>query len=397
MKKLIGITISILMVITLTANVDVQAAAKGPIKIGVPMTLSGIAAQVGVDNRNGIVLAAKHKKTILGRPIKLIIDDEEGKPETGVRKAEKLVFKDGAVAILGVAFSGVGLAIAAEADRLGVPFLTTNVMTPKFYGINKNVFRCGQLADDQTAVAHVLGILASPDLKKRTYYVLADDYAWGHSCSEAFIELGKQAGLKIYNPKYDNAALTVADWSPFISKVAASGADGMYSCLRSPIIPRFTKQAYEFGLMKKIKIVAGGSPSEAALEAGGKAQVGIVTACGYSWDIDTPAAQKFAKAYWEEFKAVPPSQGAQGYVGAMVLFNAIEKAGCTDPDKIANALKGATYDGPYGLVRISPKDNCMRTPAVLTETQVAPPNPYGAKIIKKVLVHLKAEELGPPE
>jgi len=397
MKKLIGITISILMIITLTANVDVQAAAKGPIKIGVPMTLSGIAAQVGVDNRNGIVLAAKHKKTILGRPIKLMIEDVEGKPETGVRKAEKLVFKDGAVAILGVAFSGVGLAIAAEADRLGVPFLTTNVMTPKFYGINKHVFRCGQLADDQTAVAHVLGILASPDLKKRTYYVLADDYALGHSCSEAFIELAKQAGLKIYNPKYDNAALTVTDWSPFISKVAASGVDGMYSCLRSPIIPRFTKQAYEFGLMKKIKIVAGGSPSEAALEAGGKAQVGIVTACGYSWDIDTPAAQKFAKAYWEEFKAVPPSQGAQGYVGAMVLFNAIEKAGCTDPDKIANALKGATYDGPYGLVRISPKDNCMRTPAVLTETQVAPPNPYGAKIIKKVLVHLKAEELGPPE
>ncbi|MCX5907929.1 MAG: hypothetical protein NTY64_12285, partial [Deltaproteobacteria bacterium] len=64
---------------------------------------------------------------------------------------------------------------------------------------------------------------------------------------------------------------------------------------------------------------------------------------------------------------------------------------------IANALKGATFDGPYGLVRISPKDNSMRTPAVLTETQIAPPNPYGAKIIKKVRVQLKPEELGPPE
>jgi len=81
----------------------------------------------------------------------------------------------------------------------------------------------------------------------------------------------------------------------------------------------------------------------------------------------------------------------------MVLFNAIEKAGSTDPDKIANALRGATFDGPYGLVRVSPKDNCMRTPAVLTETVPAPPNPYGAKIMKKVLVHLRAEQLGPPE
>lgn len=397
MKKWVFILVGALVGGALFAYGSAVAQEKKPVKIGVPITLSGMAAQVGVDNRNGIVLAAKHKKTVLGRPIELIIEDEEGKPEVGVRKAEKLVFKDGCIALLGVAFSGVGLAIAGEAGKLGVPFLTTNVMTPKFYGIHKYVFRCGQLADDQTALGHVMGILADPDLKKRTYYVLADDYAWGHSCAESFIELAQKHGIKIYNPKYDNAALTVADWSPFVSKVSAAGVDGLYSCMRSPIVPRFTKQAYEFGLMKKIKVVAGGSPSEADLEASGEAVVGMVTACCYSWDLKTPAAQAFAKAYWEEFKAVPPSQGAQAYAGAMMLFNAIEKAGSTDPDKIAAALRGATYDGPYGTVRISPKDNCMRTPAVLTETQKAPANPYGAKIIKKVLVHLKPEQLGPPE
>jgi branched-chain amino acid transport system substrate-binding protein len=397
MKKLAFISVVALVFGVLFVDGYAVAQDKKPIKIGVPMTLSGMAAQVGVDNRNGIVLAAKHKKTILGRPIELIIEDVEGKPEVGVRKAEKMVFKDGCVAILGVAFSGVGLAIAGEAGKLGVPFLTTNVMTPKFYGMHKYVFRCGQLADDQTALGHVMGILADPDLKKRTYYVLADDYAWGHSCSESFIELALKHGIKVYNPKYDNAALTVADWSPFVSKVSAAGVDGLYSCLRSPVVPRFTKQASEFGLMKKIKVVAGGSPSEADLEAVGEAAVGMVTACCWSWDINTPKSQAFAKAYWEEFKAVPPSQGAQAYTGSMVLFNAIEKAGSTEPDKIGAALKGATYEGPYGVVRISPKDNCMRTPAVLTETKKAPQNPYGAKVIKKVLVHLKPEQLGPPE
>ncbi|HYB22130.1 MAG TPA: ABC transporter substrate-binding protein, partial [Thermodesulfobacteriota bacterium] len=52
---------------------------KKPVKIGVPVTLSGMGAQVGVDNRNGIMLAAKQKKTVLGRPIELVIEDEEGK------------------------------------------------------------------------------------------------------------------------------------------------------------------------------------------------------------------------------------------------------------------------------------------------------------------------------
>ena len=124
--------------------------------------------------------------------------------------------------------------------------------------------------------------------------------------------------------------------------------------------------------MKKIKIVAGGSPSEAALEAGGDSQIGVVTACCWTWDLDTPKSQAFAKAYWEEFKAVPPSQAAQAYTGAMLLFNAIEKAGSTEPKKIAEALKGATYEGPYRLVRISPKDNSMRTPAFLGQNTGGP-------------------------
>ena len=244
----------------LGAFASATAHAQEPIKIGVPMTLSGIAAQVGVDNRNGILLAAKQKKTLLGRPIQLIVEDDEGKPDVGLRKAEKMIFRDGAVVLLGVAFTNVGLAIAKEAGRLGVPFVTTNVMTPDFYNIHKYVFRAGQLADDQTATANVKGIVAIPDLKKRTYYVLADDYAWGHSCAEAFIELAKVHGVKVHSAKYDNAALNVTDWAPFVSKIAASGADGVYSCLRSPILPRFIKQASEFGLMKKVKVVAGGSP-----------------------------------------------------------------------------------------------------------------------------------------
>lgn len=396
MKKSLVFFLSLLMVLTLTLPGTPRAAE--PIKIGVPMTLVGIAAQVGIDNRNGIQLAAKHKGTIMGRPIQLVIEDVEGKSEIGIRKAEKLVFKDKVVALLGVAFSNVGLAIAGEMDRLNVPFLTTNVMTPKFYGMHPLLFRCGQLADDQTAVAHALGVLKSPDLSKRLYYVLADDYAWGHSCAEEFIKLASRKGIKIKNPTFDNAALNVTDWSPFISKIGASGADGMYSCLRSPIIPRFTEQASKFGLMNKIKVVAGGSPSEAALEAGGDTQLGVVTACCWSWDMDTPKSQAFAKAYWEEFKAVPPSQAAQAYTGSMVLFNAIEKAGSTDPKKIAKALSGATYDGPYGQVRISPKDNCMRTPAVLTETVKAPAgNPYNAKVLKKIIARLTPEEVGPAE
>ena len=79
------------------------------------------------------------------------------------------------------------------------------------------------------------------------------------------------------------------------------------------------------------------------------------------------------------------------------MFKGIEKAGSTDPKKIPNGIRGISFDGPYGVVRISAKDNCARNDAFWTETLPAPKNPYGAKLYMKLLKTFKADELGPPE
>ena len=112
------------------------AAAQDPVKIGVLVPLSGIVAQGGEEMKMGIQMAAEEKKTVLGRPIELLIEDTQVKPPVAVSKAEKLVYKDGCKALIGVFSSGVGLAIAKNIDKLNVPFVTTHVMTTEFYGLN---------------------------------------------------------------------------------------------------------------------------------------------------------------------------------------------------------------------------------------------------------------------
>ncbi|MEJ2586609.1 MAG: ABC transporter substrate-binding protein [Deltaproteobacteria bacterium] len=373
-----------------------QAAAEEPVKIGVLVPLSGIVAQGGQEMKMGIQMAADQKKTILGRPIKLYVEDTRVKPPVAVTKAEKLVYKDGCKALIGVFSSGVGLALAKNIDKLNVPFLSTHVMTTKFYGLNPLVFRSGQLANDQTAVGNVKGILATPDLKDRTYYVLVHDYAWGHDAAKRFIELAKKHGIKVYNEDFDRAPIKTKDWSSYISKIKASGADGVYIALITNVIPVFAKQAYDFGIQKYARIVSGAAPGPVELEAGGKACVGIFGASDWCWDVNNPISDKWEGDFWKKFNTIPSDAACHSYVGAMNLFNAIEKAGSTDPQKIANALRGISFDGPYGVVRISAKDNCMRNAAVLTETKLAPGNPYGAKIYMKVLHTFPAEELGPP-
>jgi branched-chain amino acid transport system substrate-binding protein len=395
MKKIMLVLLSVVLAVTLF--VPFQAAAKDPVKIGVLVPLTGIVAQGGLEMKYGIEMAAAEKGTVLGRPIELLVEDTQVKPPVAVTKAEKLVYKDGCKALIGVFSSGVGLALAKNIDKLNVPFVSTHVMTTEFYGLNPLVFRSGQLANDQTALGNIKGIMARPELKDRTYYVIVHDYAWGHDAGKRFIELAKQNGIKIYNEDFDKAPIATKDWSSYISKIKASGADGIYIAFITNVIPVFAKQAYDFGLQRQAKIVSGAAPGPLELEAGGEACYGIFGASDWSWDVNNPISDKWEKDFWEKYKTIPSDAAVHSYVGAMNLFNAIDKAGSTDPKAIADALRGISFDGPYGTVRISAKDNCMRNDAVLTETMAAPPNPFGAKVYMKVLETFKASELGPPE
>jgi len=395
MKKLMVVALGVF--VALIAIVPNQAVAKDPVKIGVLVPLTGIVAQGGLEMKYGIEMAAEEKGKVLGRPIELLVEDTQVKPPIAVTKAEKLVYKDDCKALIGVFSSGVGLALAKNIDKLNVPFLSTHVMTTKFYGLHPLVFRSGQLANDQTAVGNVKGIMARPNLKDRTYYVIVHDYSWGHDAGERFIELAKKNGIKIYNEKYDKAPIKTKDWSSYISKIKASGADGVYIAFITNVIPVFAKQAADFGLQKKTKIISAAAPGPLELEAGGEACYGIFGASDWSWDVNTPASDDWEKRFWKKFKTIPSDAAVHSYVGAMNLFNAIDKAGSTEAKAIAGALKGISYDGPYGTVRISAKDNCMRNDAVLTETMAAPDNPFGAKVYMKVLETFKDKELGPPE
>ena len=397
-KQKVFMIVSIAVLITFSLTAQSIGQSKKPIKIGMLLPLSGVVAQSGVEMREGIEMAAKEKGTILGRKIELIVEDTQVKPDVAVSKAEKLVYKDGCVALIGIISSGVALAVGQNIERLKVPLMLPVSMTTKLYGFHKWVFKTGQPLDDQTARANVYGILNRPDLKNRTYYVLCNDFTWGHDASEFFIKLAKEKGIKIYNEKYDKAPMATTDWASYITKVKASGADGVYISLFTNVIPLFTKQAHDFGFLPKNKLVSAAAPGPVELEAGGESCHGIVTSTSWSWDINTASSDNWEKRYWEIFKPrIPSHQAVYAYVGAMLLFNGIEKARSTDVEKVANALKGISLDGPYGIVRISPKDNCSRQDAILIETTKAPSNPFGAKVIQKVLRHFRAEELGPPE
>jgi branched-chain amino acid transport system substrate-binding protein len=393
MKKLLIIALVLTMVLLATSSQTL--AAQKPIKIGIIVPLSGIIAQSGIEMRDGIEMAGKEQGTVLGRPIEFVVEDTQVKADVAVSKAEKLVYKDGCIALIGVMSSGVGLAIGRNIENLRVPLVLTQPVSKKIYGLHKYVFRCGQLVTDQAGVGNSVGIANDPDLQRRKFYVLVLDYSYGHDAAEDFIRFAKEQGVKIVNENYDKAPVATTDWSSYITKIKASGADGIFVAIFTNAFADFSRQCREFGL--NARIIAPAAPGPMDLEKAGKAGAGILCVTNWSWDVNTPASDAWEMKYWEQYKTIPGNAAVCSYVAAKALFKGIEKAGSTDVDKIAEAMKGISVDGPLGVVRISPKDNSHRMGGIFAETQVAPPNPFGAKMYIKVLRSFTAEELGPPE
>ena len=94
-----------------------RAYAQNPIKIGLPTVLSGGAAQYGIQAKRAAELFAKDLKArggVLGRSVEFVYEDTGGDPATAVRKAQKLVEKDGVKFLTGVVLSSEALAITAK-------------------------------------------------------------------------------------------------------------------------------------------------------------------------------------------------------------------------------------------------------------------------------------------
>ena len=88
---------------------SVQAQQGEPIKIGAVIALTGPGAGLGQPERNGMLLAEKvinEKGGVKGRPIKILIEDDGSKPDNAKSKAERLIFDDKVLGIVGPIVDG---------------------------------------------------------------------------------------------------------------------------------------------------------------------------------------------------------------------------------------------------------------------------------------------------
>jgi branched-chain amino acid transport system substrate-binding protein len=343
-----------------------------PYKIGCLQPLTGAAAAGGRMALIGSELAVQRINKaggVNGRPIELIVEDYQSKPDAGRRKAEKLATEDKIDAHEGGFLSNVCLACMPVweehriVNMIGV-CLDTTLTTTK---CNRFTFRPFDYAPAQ-AVAFAPTLVK---MAKRWHLVYAD-YAWGQSTRDAYTAAIRKLGAQVVGAT--GIPLGTADMTPFLSKITG-GFDGLFGIFFGRDGVTVGTQVYDLGLARKYRWAGDGAIAEATnLPALGSKIEGFVGINRYvpvfESTLDTPYHRRWFKEAVELTKkfdpaGIAPDRYTQSNFEAMNFLKlGMQKSGFRgreDTPQLIEALEGlevrAGDDFPQGDKKLRKEDH----------------------------------------
>jgi branched-chain amino acid transport system substrate-binding protein len=346
-----------------------MAQGKEPVKVGLVSSKSGVFAQQGEEVIRGVRFAideANAKGGVDGRKVEVSEADDEGTPDTGRRVAEKLA-RDGYNLITGVILSSVSLAIVPNLDRWDAAFFASVSKTDRLTGdsCKPRAFRTVQ--SDSMDIAMINDV--AKGLKEQTFGVLAADFVWGRESGESFKKAAEASGKKVPVALY--VPLGTKDFSPFISQLKAANVEAVWVAEVGRDAIAFVKQAEEFGLIPKAKLVGHALALNFMVDATGKALEGTRGNSTYTPDIDTPRNKDFVAGFKAKFNRLPTDNEGQAYNGAQVLFEGVRLAKSVKPEAVSKALKNAQVNSVYGPVTMRGADHQLLIPNYMVTVKQA--------------------------
>jgi branched-chain amino acid transport system substrate-binding protein len=367
------------------------ARAQEPIRIGVPMILSGAGAQFGLPVLKGAQMYAEEinaKGGVLGRKFEIIPRDTKARPDEAVRVSRELVVRERVHFLLGTFTSAEGTAVSAIAKDLKVLFMAPVPATDRLTApenLHPYVFRVAKNTTTEGRAA--AEIMAKWPVKR--VGTIAPDYAYGQDAAASFVEHIKKLRPDVQIVDQQWPKLNEPDYSAFVTAQTAAKPEAVLSVICCGNFDAFAKQARPLGYFEALKhhfIGLGEAGSVESLRSLGKDYpVGVWgnTYDAFNWD-GGPAHQEWIarlkKYLGEEYPSTWP---IQGYIAMQFLADAIKKAGGIDPLKVGEALKGMTIQSAQGPITIRAKDQ-QATRGMLWGQAVSDPN-YPFPVLNPVM------------
>jgi len=183
----IRLAVALLLAVFLCSAVSLAQDQKQPIVFALIEPLSGPFKDVGTEVAAYVEYGVEQLNAaggLLGRSVKLVQYDNQMKPDVAVRMARKAVLEDGAQVIMSHTNSAVGLALAKLAKELNVIHVILHNEADEIMGseFQVNSFRVCLSTSMHSGI--LANYFASSPYKR--FYVLNQDYAFGHAVAESF-------------------------------------------------------------------------------------------------------------------------------------------------------------------------------------------------------------------
>lgn len=379
LNRKFAILMSILLVAALLAGCAQQQAAKKEepkkeepkkeepkeIVIGVIAPITGDVATFGESTKNAVLLAAEQvnaKGGLLGKKVVIKVEDDRNQPQDSAAAAQKLITQDKVVAIIGSVASKCTLAAAPIAQENKIPIISGTSTNEKVTQVGDYVFRACFIDPFQGAV---MARFAYNNLKAKTAACLFDvtnDYPKG--LAEEFKKEFERLGGKVV--EFQTYNYGDQDFKPQLTKIKSKNPDVLFLSDYYNTVGLIAKQARELGI-KSVFLGGDGWDSPDLVKIGGKAVEGSYFSNHYSPESTTPEAVEFLKAYKAKYGKDPDALAALGYDAALLLFDAIKRAGSTEGPKIRDAL-AATKDfkAVSGTITFDQNRNPIKSAAIIT-------------------------------
>ncbi len=293
---------------------------------------------------------------VLGRPLAIVSRDDNGNPGDAVRVAEELVTREKVTLLMGTFASNVGLAVADLAKQRRILFIAAEPLTDKIVWENGNryTFRLRASTYMQTAML----VPEAAKLRKKRWAIVYPNYEYGQSATLAFKK--QLLALQPGGIEFIEQAVPLGkiDAGPVVQALADAKPDAIFSSLFGPDLARFVREGELRGLFRDRPVfnLLGGEP-EYLDPLKDEAPVGWWVT-GYPWyAIDTPAHRRFRDAYQARFKDYPRLGSVVGYSAVHAAAAVLRKAGSTDTEKLVAAMKGLTFETPFGKVTFRALDH----------------------------------------
>ncbi len=323
---------------------------------------------------------------VLGRKIKIIVEDGASDWPTFAEKAKKLLVNDKVASVFGCWTSASRKAVLPVFEK-------ENGMLyyPTFYeGLeqSKNVIYTGQEATQQIIAG--LDWIANKK-KAKTFYLIGSDYIWprtSNKIARKHIEnvlKGTVVGEEYY-------ALGSTSFGSLINKIKLKKPDVIYAIIVGGSNVAFYKQLKAAGITSdKWTLLTISSTEDEVLGIGGENIVGFYSAMKYFQSLDNPNNKAFVEAFKKKYgeKSVIGDVTQAAYLGPWLWKATVEKCGSFDIDKIAAASSGVEFKGaPEGYVRIHDTNHHLWSKLrigqwqldgqakVLYESDLIEPNPF---------------------